>query len=203
MTDRLADTRVPIHQPIAARWSPRAFDPEATLDGEQLTAILEAARWAATWGGRQPVRFVVGVRGDETFEALVGTLKRGNSYATAASALLLVCADEGPDENTALYAGVDAGAAIANASVEAVARGLVVHPMAGFDADAARAAFDVPDEVRPVAVLAVGTLGDYSTADPAIVERDSAPRRRMPLEEVAFAGRWGTAFTAGTSAAVP
>lgn len=203
VTDRLADTRVPIHQPIAERWSPRAFDPEATLDEEQLTAILEAARWAATWGGRQPVRCVVGVRGDQTFESLAGTLKRGNSYAVAASALLLVCVDEGPDENTALYAAVDAGAAIANASVEAVSRGLVAHPMAGFDADAARAAFNVPAEVRPIAVLAVGTLGDYATADPAIVERDSSPRRRLPLEEVAFARRWGSAFTAGTSAAAP
>ncbi|MEU0498566.1 nitroreductase family protein [Mycobacterium sp. NPDC006124] len=203
MTDRLADTRVPIHQPIAARWSPRAFDPEATLTADQLTAVLEAARWAATWGRRQPVRFVVGLRGDETFDALVGTLKRGNSYAAVAGALLLVCADEGPDENTAFYSAVDAGAAIANASVEAVSQGLVAHPMAGFDTDAARAAFDVPDGVRPVAVLAVGTLGDYSTVDAAIVERDSQPRERLPLEQVAFTGRWSTAFTAGTSATAP
>ncbi|KAA0097793.1 nitroreductase [Mycolicibacterium sp. P1-18] len=186
-------------EPLAARWSARAFDPRATLTAEQLTAVLEAARWAATWGGRQPVRFVVGVRGDQTFDGLVATLKRGNSYATAASALLLVCADEGPDDNTAAYSLVDAGAAIANASVEAVARGLVAHPMAGFDADAARAAFDVPADVRPVAVLAVGTLGDYSTADPAIVERDSKPRERLPLEQVAFASRWGTPFTVDRS----
>ncbi|TQR83230.1 nitroreductase [Mycobacterium hodleri] len=199
MTNRRADTRVPIHEPIAARWSPRAFDPDATVTGEQVTAILEAARWAATWGGRQPVRFVVGLRGDETFDALVATLKRGNSYAAAAGALLLVCADEGPDENTAFYSAVDAGAAMANASIEAVARGLVAHPMAGFDADAARAAFGVPDEVRPVAVLALGTLGDYSTADQAVVERDSKPRERLPLEQVAYAVRWGAAFTTGTS----
>jgi nitroreductase len=197
--DKLADTRVPIHEPIAARWSPRAFDPEATVTSEQLTAVLEAARWAATWGHRQPVRFVVGVRGDETFVALAATLKRGNAYAHAAGALILVCADEGPDERTALYSGVDAGAAIANASIEAVARGLIAHPMAGFDPDAARAAFAVPDEVRPVAVLAVGTLGDYATADEAIVDRDAKPRERLPLEQVAFSGRWGSAFTPGTS----
>ena len=144
MTNRLADTRVPIHEPIAARWSPRAFDAEATVTLEQLTALLEAARWAATWGHRQPVRFVVGLRGDATFDALAATLKRGNAYARAAGALILVCADEGPDERTALYAGVDAGAAIANASVEAVTRGLVAHPMAGFDANAARIAFGIP-----------------------------------------------------------
>lgn len=189
--DRSAPTLVPIHPDLAARWSPRAFDPGADVSAGQLTALLEAARWAATWGNRQPVRFVVGIRGDESFVALAATLKRGNSYAHAAGALVLVCADEGDDENTARYAAVDAGAAMANLSVEAVSRGLVVHPMAGFGADAARSAFGIPDGVRPIAVVAVGTLGDYADAAPEIVERDSRPRERLPLTDVAFAGRWG------------
>jgi nitroreductase len=192
-TDRIASTRVPIHPPIAARWSPRSFDPAAEVSVEQLTALLEAARWAATWGARQPVRFIVGRRGDATFDKLAGVLKRGNSYAHAAGALILVGADEGSDENTARYAAVDAGAAMANMAVEAVARNLVVHPMAGFDADAARAVFAVPDGVRLLAVVAVGTLGDYTEADAAIIERDSSPRRRRPLAEVAFADQWGHA----------
>ena len=200
MTNRQAETRVPIHEPIAARWSPRAFDPEATVGAESLTGLVEAARWAATWGHRQPVRFVVGVRGDDTFAALAATLKRGNSYAHAAGALLLVCADEGPDEKTALYSAVDAGAAIANLTVEAVSRGLIAHPMAGFDADRAREAFGIPDGVRPLAVVAVGSLGDYAASSPEIVERDATPRTRLPLEEIAFAGTWGVAFTPGTAA---
>jgi nitroreductase len=193
--DRRADTLVPIHDAIAARWSPRAFDPGASVTIEQLTALLEAARWAATWGNRQPVRFVIGVRPDETFASLAATLKRGNAYAHAASALILVSADQGPDERTVLYSAVDAGAAIANLTIEAVSRGLIAHPMAGFDADAARQAFGIPDEVRPLAVVAVGVLGDYATADPAIVERDARPRERMPLSEVAFTGAWGAAFS--------
>ncbi|MDY6871363.1 MAG: nitroreductase family protein [Actinomycetota bacterium] len=190
-SDRAAQTQVPIHPDVAARWSPRAFDPTAELTDEQLTALLEAARWAASWGGRQPVRFVVGRRGDPTFGALAGVLRRGNSYARAASALVLVCADEGHDERTARYAVLDAGAAIANISVEAVSRSLITHPMAGFDVDAARAAFGIPGGVRPLAVVAVGRLGDYAQADEAIVERDSRPRERSPLDDVAFAGRWG------------
>lgn len=197
-SSRLASTSVPIHPDLAARWSPRAFDPDAVLADGDLTALLEAARWAATWGHRQPVRFVVGVRGADsaphvrgadTFTTLAATLKRGNSYAHAASALILVCADEGDDERTARYSGVDAGAAIANLTVEAVSRGLVVHPMAGFDADATREAFAIPDGVRPLAIVAVGTLG--SSSDEAIIERDGRPRERLPLKEIAFGGRWG------------
>ena len=195
MTDRSRNaTSVPINPLLAARWSPRAFDPSAVLRASDLIALLEAARWAATWGDRQPVRFVAGVRGDETFDSVAQLLKRGNSYAKDAGALILVCIDEGLDEKTARYAALDAGAAIAQLTVEAISRGLVAHPMAGFDADGARSAFGVPDGVRPVAVVAVGSLGDYGTVDPAVLERDAPGRRRLPLAEIAFADRWGQPF---------
>jgi nitroreductase len=193
--ERLAETRVPIQPDIAARWSPRMFDPDAVLNDEQLVAVLEAARWAATWGHRQPVRFIVGLRGDQTFADIAGLLKRGNSYAHAAGALVLVCIDEGEDERTARYAAVDAGAAIAQLTIEAVSRGLVAHPMAGFDAEGACEVFGIPAGVRPVAVVAVGSLGDYDNAPQQIVERDAQGRTRLALNEVAFAGRWGQPLT--------
>jgi nitroreductase len=189
--DRSADTSVPIHPHLAARWSPRVFDPDAVVTGTQLSAVLEAARWAATWGDRQPVRFVVGLRGDDTFTAVAATLKRGNAYAQAAGALILVCTDEGPDEKTARYAAVDAGAAIANLTIEAVSRGLVAHPMAGFNPEAARESFGIPTQVRPLAVVAVGTLGDYALAEQKYVDRDTTPRERLPLKDIAYTGRWG------------
>ena len=188
--DRSADTSVPIHPHLAARWSPRAFDPDAELAEDDLTALLEAARWAATWGRRQPVRFLVGLRGDPTFTTLTALLRRGNSYATAASSLILVCVDEGEDERTARYAALDAGAAIAQMTVEAVSRGLIAHPMAGFDVDGAREAFGIPAQVRPLAVVALGVLGDYTDVPDGVVERDSRPRERLPLAQIAFAGRW-------------
>ncbi|MGB3482568.1 MAG: nitroreductase family protein [Mycobacterium sp.] len=189
-SDRLATTSVPIHPPIAARWSPRGFDPEATLAHGDLLALLEAARWSATWGRRQPVRFVVGIRDDQTFTALAGLLNRGNSYAKAASALILVCTDEGEDDRTARYAGVDAGAAMANLAIEATSRGLHTHPMAGFDVTGAHQSFDIPGQVQPLAIVAVGRLGDHEVAS-EIADRDSLPRERLPLSEIAFTERWG------------
>ncbi len=197
---RRARTRVPIHPPIADRWSPRAFDPASVPDAGQLTGLLEAARWAATWGGRQPVRFVVGERGQKTFERLAGLLNRGNGYAAAAGALILICADEGEDATTAIYGAVDAGAAAANLAIEAVSRGLVTHPMAGFDAEGARAAFTIPPQVRPLMVIAVGTLGDYAAVSEQIAERDARPRVRRELDEVAFGDGWGRPWRPGRSA---
>ena len=182
--DRTAGTSVPIHSAIAGRWSPRAFDPTAEVSDTDLRALLEAARWAATWGRRQPVRFLVGRRGDDVFGTLSGLLKRGNHYAHAASVLILLCSDEGPDEKTARYSCVDAGAAMANLSIEAVSRGLIVHPMAGFDAEGAGKAFELPDGLRPLMVIAVGMLGDSTQISPEIADRDRQPRDRLPLRDV-------------------
>lgn len=112
------------------------------------------------------MRLSVGIRGDETFTKVGDQLKRGNSYAKLAGALILVGTDEGPDEKTVPYAAVDAGAAIAQLTVEAFSRGLIAHPMAGFNADGVRTVF----------------------------ERDAQGRRRPPLEDVAFAETWGRPF---------
>lgn len=182
MPDRLADTSVPIHPPIASRWSPRAFDPTADVSTEDVIGLLEAARWAPTWGHRQPVRFLVGLRGDDTFRALSELLRRGNSYAKAAGALILLCADEGEDDRTKLYSTVDAGSAMANLLIEAVSRGLIAHPMAGFDVPGTSRAFDLADPLHPVVMIAVGRLAEHATQE--IAERDARPRERLPLSEV-------------------
>jgi hypothetical protein len=56
--------------------------------------------------------------------------------------------------------------------------------------------FGMPDQVRPFAVVAVGSLGDYSTVDAAVVERDARGRQRLPLDQIAYAETWGQPFGA-------
>jgi hypothetical protein len=64
--------------------------------------------------------------------------------------------------------------------------------MAGFDVDGAPAAFELPDGVRPLAVVAVGSQGDYAQVAPEIGERDSRPRDRLPLDQIVlnWSGAW-------------
>ncbi|HQV19894.1 nitroreductase family protein [uncultured Gordonia sp.] len=189
-----------MHELIESRWSARGYDPTATISADDLTEILEAGRWAATWGKVQPVRFVVGIRGDTTFTAMTELLTRGNKpWAPAASALVMVCTTDDPDDAKAHdYGAVDLGLAVAQMSIQAVALGFNAHPMAGFDAEGARVRFAIPDDKRAMVVLAVGRLADDpSTLSPEVRERDSLPRRRLPLDEISFAGSWGQAFTTG------
>ena len=44
--DKKANTQFPIHDLLASRWSPRSFDPEYILDDQQISTLMEAARWA-------------------------------------------------------------------------------------------------------------------------------------------------------------
>ncbi|MEE4024503.1 nitroreductase family protein [Gordonia sp. PKS22-38] len=182
-----------MHELIAGRRSVRGYDADATISADVLTEILEAGRWAPTWGRMQPVRFIVGVRGDATFTGLTEILTRGNAgWAPASAALVLVCTTtQADDEKARTYSAVDVGLAVSQMILQAASSGYNGHPMAGFDPDAARERFAIPDDHRPLVLLGIGRIADPSTVAPEIRERDERPRTRLPLREVAFAERWG------------
>lgn len=188
-----------MHAPIEGRWSARGYDTDAPLTIAEVVEIIEAGRWAPTWGRIQPVRFVVGMRGDDTFARLASTLNRGNKgWAPAAGALILLSTSDDPDDaKVHEYGAVDLGFAAAQMSIQAVSMGLNPHPMAGFDPAKARAAFAIPTGRRPMLILAVGRLADDpATLAPEVAERDARPRERLPLTEIAFTERWGNPLRA-------
>ncbi|MEE9552004.1 MAG: nitroreductase family protein, partial [Gammaproteobacteria bacterium] len=51
MFEKKAKTHIPIQDLIAHRWSGRAFDPERSVEQEQVISLLEAARWAPSCFG--------------------------------------------------------------------------------------------------------------------------------------------------------
>jgi nitroreductase len=63
--------------------------------------------------------------------------------------------------------------------------------MAGFDAEAARKRFAVPEAWEPVSVIALGYPGEPDSLSEKLRERETAPRRRKPLEKFVFSGTWG------------
>lgn len=184
---------MPLHPVIAGRFSARGFDSDTTISDEQLDVILEAARWAPTWGKSQPVRFIVGKRGDTTFEALAGDLTAGNiAWASRAAALILVCTRDIPDDETMqTYGAVDLGLALSQLILQAVADGFSAHPMAGFNASATFERFSIPAGERPLVMVAIGTLMPDDQKEPEIADYDNRQRFRRPLTEVAFTERWG------------
>ncbi|WP_424183892.1 nitroreductase family protein [Actinokineospora sp. G85] len=183
------------HPLIRDRWSPRALDPAAVVDAGALTRMLNAARWAPSYGNTQPARYLVGVRGTATFDRVHALLNRGNqAWAANAGALLVGCAQTANAKGEVPYAEYGVGLATENLVLQAVAEGLVAHQMAGFDADAVVAEFGLPASVRPLVAIAVGVLGSPDLLPEDRRARETAPRERLPLAELAFTDRWGTAF---------
>jgi nitroreductase len=185
-TARLADTRVPIVDELARRWSPRSFDPEAVVTDAQIDALLEAARWAPSASNHQPRRFVVARRGTDAFESIVSALVGFNAaWAHRASALILGIAETSTVEGDKRpYAEYDLGQAVAHLSIQAEGEGLVTHQMAGVGWDRISAAFDLTANLRPMTVTAVGTVDEAGKLPDALAERETAPRTRLPLEEL-------------------
>ncbi len=184
------------HELIAARWSPRALDPAGALPPGALTRMLEAARWAPSYGNTQPARYLVGPRGTDTFDRVLALLDSGNrSWAGGAGALLVACAETANAKGPVPYAEYGVGLATENLVLQAVAEGLVAHQMAGFDAAGVARGFGMPDSVRPLVAVAVGVLGPPELLPADRRARETAPRRRLPLAETAFTGRWGEPFS--------
>ena len=55
------------------RWSPRSFA-DRPVDSADLAKVFEAARWAASSYNEQPWRFLVGIRGSETYRKIFDSL---------------------------------------------------------------------------------------------------------------------------------
>jgi nitroreductase len=189
-----AATDVPVHELIRHRWSPRAFG-EKPVPAEILRALFEAARWAPSSNNEQPWAYLVATKDDaENFAKMLGALVEFNaSWAKHAPVLALSVAHlktqrDGKPNRVALH---DVGSATAQLTFEANSRGLLVHQMAGFDAEKARQTFAIPLDWEPVAAMALGYPGDAESLPEKLRERELAPRTRKPLHEFVMSGGWG------------
>jgi nitroreductase len=171
-----------LHPLLATRWSPRAFDPFDDVTEAELAALLEAARWAPSNHNSQPWRFAVGQRGSEEHKRIFANLdERNQRWAGEAPVLLLGAHVVGPGMDHAAY---DLGQAVAHLSVQAAAFGLYIHQMAGFAPDSLSADLDLPEDVVPKVVIAVGRLGDPGRLPEDLQVRETTLRCRRPLADL-------------------
>ena len=196
MQHKPAITRVKIHDLMQSRWSPRAIDPDKDISPEDLTALLEAARWAPSCFNDQPWRFIVCVKSkDETSwkNALANLAEKNQLWAKNAPVLMLAVAMENFNHNGKpnRWAMYDTGAASVSLCFQATALGLVVHQMGGFDAEKARALFNLPAGCTPMSMIAVGYQADIDVLDDDFKAAELAERTRAPLDQRFYFGQWG------------
>jgi len=191
-----AITQTPIDETLANRWSGRAYDASKIVSQTQIVSLLEAARWAPSCFGDQPWRFIVWDKTSDAnaWQQAFNCLVTGNqTWVKDSPVLLLVCADTlfGHNQKPNRWAQYDTGAAAENLCLQASSIGLLAHQMGGFDADKARDVFAVPMQYVPMAMVSVGYAADIATLEGEILARETAQRKRKPLNELFFKGKWG------------
>jgi nitroreductase len=173
---------------IRRRWSPRTYA-DKEIPAAELKRLFEAARWAASSSNEQPWRFLVGRRGDETYQKIFNALVEFNqSWAKSAPVLVLSVAKKSFSAKGTpnAYGMHDTGAATATLALQATADGLHTHSMAGFDREQARASFAIPSDYEIGAVTAIGYFGDPTSLPEHLQKMEVSPRQRKPLGEFVF-----------------
>lgn len=192
--EKPAPVEYPVQDIIKNRWSPRAFA-NKPVSPEVLRSLFEAARWAPSSSNEQPWAYIVATKDDpENFEKSLGALIEFNAgWAKNAAVLVIAVAELAFARNNApnRNAQYDVGAASMQLSLEATARGLVVHQMAGFDPETAKESYDIPQGWEPIAAMAIGYPGDASSLPEPYQSRENAPRSRKPIREFVMSGQWG------------
>ncbi|MBS7608290.1 nitroreductase family protein [Candidatus Bathyarchaeota archaeon] len=165
-----------VFEAIRGRRSIRAFR-ETDVPQETVEKLIEAASWAPSAGNIQPWEFIV-VRNPETKRRLAEAAL-GQSFIEEAPVVIVVCADEERSargygtRGKTLYCIQDTAAAIQNIHLAAYALGLGTCWVGAFREEEARKILEIPDGVRPVAIIPVG----YPAESPS-------PRSRRPLKQI-------------------
>jgi len=192
-----AQTDNPVHPLITQRWSPYAYSDKPVAKPD-LLALFEAARWAASSYNEQPWVFLVATKDEpEDFKRLLSCLVPPNQiWASRAPVLVLACIRQTFSRNghPNQVASHDLGLACGNICLEATARGLHVHMMAGIVPDKARVLFRIPEGVQPYTVMSIGYATDPATLPEDMRVQETTVRTRKSLGEIVHTGEFGKSW---------
>ena len=194
MMKKETPVEAPIHELIASRWSPRAFNSDFFIDKDTERSLFEAARWAPSCYGDQPWKFVVFNKSDATaWSQALNCLSVGNqNWAMDAALLIVACANKNFNHNGEpnRFSQYDTGAASENLCLQATSMGLQAHQMGGYDSDKVRNLAKVPVDFDIMACIAVGQGLETSQLSEEQKERELSPRKRRPLDEIYSVNEW-------------
>lgn len=188
------DEQAEIHDLLARRRSTRAFSHQP-IEPSKIMRLFEAARWSPSSNNEQPWYFIAATREDHSaYSALLESLtERNRRWASNAPVLVLALAQSTYSRSGQPYrhAWYDLGQSVALLSVQAIALGLSVHEMGGFDPEKFKELYPIPEGFDPVVIFAVGYADTPDSLPEDLRKREKAPRTRKPLESFVFTEQWG------------
>ena len=174
---------------IQERWSPYSFS-QAPVEEFKLKAMFEAASCAPSCNNEQPWIFVISTMDNEAvFNDYIGFMVDGNKiWAKNAYAIVISMARTRFSHNgkSNRWAFHDTGMAVSNLLLQALALDVYVHQMGGYSVERVKEYFKLGDDIEPVAMMAIGYLGDGSLLIPELLRRDETRRPRKSVSEFVF-----------------
>ena len=184
------ETSAPLSSLLESRWSPRSYDQAHEISDQELLAILEAGRWAASSNNGQPWRFSVAKRGSDLHAKVVAGLTGFNqAWAPAASALIVVSIKKAEDGSSHKGNFYDAGLAVAQMSIQAQAMDLYTHQMGGILRDELHQSLGLSSDLEVGVVFTVGKKAAPEKLEGPALERELAARTRLALSEIVLHGK--------------
>jgi len=146
-----------VKEAIQKRRAYRSLDPlEITED--LIKDLAESAQLAPSCQNKQPWRFIF-VYDKEQLEHLFKALSEGNRWVKNASMIIVVFSEVKMDciLKERLYYLFDTGMAVAFIILRATELGFVAHPIAGFSEPDVKKILDIPNEMRIITLVIIGT----------------------------------------------
>ncbi|MDT4762713.1 nitroreductase family protein [Sphaerochaeta sp. PS] len=181
---------MPILKAIETRRAYRALSTKP-IEKEVLLRLAEAAHLSPSSLNSQPWRMIT-VTDPTILASLKGTLTPGNYWAKKAPAITAFVTNPawGLTMGGVAYTPFELGMAAMAYQVQAVAEGLFVHPIAGFNVQAAKAVLGIREEDTLQTLVILGYPGPLDGLNEKHLESEKAPRVRKNLDEVASFDRW-------------
>lgn len=184
---KTAKTKYPVLEIIKNRFSPYSFSDKEVSDAE-INTIIEAGSWSFSSSNLQPWRLIVAKKDNPDFKKIWECLSEGNKiWAINASALMVGLAKttmETPADSINRWAEHDLGAFTAMMILQATSMGLIAHPMGGFSSKKIIKTFELPEELIPTTVIAIGYLDTPDKTPEPFKTRDLTPRERKDISEI-------------------
>lgn len=185
MSSKIAQTKHQVIDLIKQRWSARSFTAQPIAE-KDVQNILEAGSWAPSANNTQPWRYIYAHRGTEGFKKLLSALVPGNQPWAKNAAVLIAAVGikELPDtQQKQPYYMHDTGMANSFILLQALSMNVYGHVMGGFNKVQIAEELSLPANEEPVAMIALGYLGDAELLEEPYKARELAPRSRKPLAE--------------------
>ena len=162
---------------LKLRFSPRVFL-EEKINDEDIKKFFEAARISPSSSNRQPWFFYFSKNGSENYMKIINSLSPDNSWAKNAPLLIVGCFIGEDEKGPNKYAQYDLGQSVMSIVIQVNSIGYYCRQMGGFDKSKMAVNLNIMPPIFPWVVIAVGKIGDYQKADPALIEKDNRVRIR-------------------------